>query len=101
MEEKKIKREYFPIPNDSAAKGCRLYRYTGKAVKERLKKKYIIQLVVQLVQLYIGRTTVIKKDSIQLTKTVYYYNNKTNWLHEGRKQYSYYNQSNNKNGCIT
>lgn len=81
-------RVYFSIPNDSAAKGCRLYKYTGRAVQERLKKKYMIQVVLLLVRWYIGRTTGVRKDSIQLTKTKYYYNNQTNRLPERRKHYS-------------
>jgi len=32
------KREYFSILNESAAKQCRSYKYTGRAVKKRLKK---------------------------------------------------------------
>ena len=39
-------------------------------------------------RLYIGRTTGVRKGSIQLTKIIHYYNNETRCLPEGRKQYS-------------
>ena len=77
-----------------------MYKYTERAVKERLKKKYIIQVVLLLVRLYIGRTTGVRKDSIQLTKIVYYYKVKQiGYLKEGNNTVNC--TQSNKNGCIT
>lgn len=74
MNRRKKKKEYFSIPNDSAAKGCRLYTYIGRAVKQlkRKKKAHNSSCAAAGVVVHWGRLNTADQNDILLEQQIGY-----------------------------
>lgn len=66
------RRQDFSIPNDSAAKGCRLYKYTGRTVKELKKKAHNSSFAAAGVVVHCGRLNRADQNDVLLEQQIGY-----------------------------